>query len=68
MGQARAIEIGLADAENLSFTLEPAKRGAVQYAVSIVLGRVPVVFAGRRRFRVLPLEQKVVHFNLISEI
>jgi hypothetical protein len=68
VGQARAVEIGLAYTENLSLALEPAKRRAVQYAVSIVLGCVPVVFAGRRRFRVLPLKQKFVHFNLISEV
>src|SRR5205823_6492356 len=55
------IEVGLADAEHLRLPLEPPEGGAVQDAVAVALGGVPVVAAGRGRFVVLSLEEEGVH-------
>ena len=59
--QACAIEIGLADAEYLRLTLKPPERRTVQYAITIALGRMPMILVGRRRLLVSSFQQELVH-------
>jgi hypothetical protein len=61
VGQARTIEIRLADAENLRFSLQPAKRSAMQDSVAISLCRVSMILGGSRIFVVSTLQQKIIH-------
>ena len=61
VSQACAIKIRLSDAENLGFSLKPAKRRAVQNAVPVPFRRMPMILGRRRAFLVSTLQQKFVH-------
>jgi hypothetical protein len=61
VSQARAIKIGLADAEDLRLSLQAAERRAVQDAVPVALGRMTVVAWSRRRLGMTSLEKERFH-------
>jgi hypothetical protein len=61
VGKTRAIEIGLANTENLGFPLQPAKRSTMQDTIPVSFRRMPVILRGGRHIFVSPLQQKFIH-------
>jgi hypothetical protein len=55
VSQARSIEVRLSYAKDLRFPLKPPERGAVQNAIPVSLGRMPMVFRGNRILVISPL-------------
>jgi len=59
--QPRSIEIRLADAKNLRFSLQPTKSRTVQNAIPVSLGCMPMIFGRRRLFEISTLQEKIIH-------
>ena len=61
VSQSRSIEIRLTDAENLRLSLQPPECRAMQNAVPVSLGRMPVIFGRHRVFEISTFQQEIIH-------